>query len=66
MPDVAVIMAAHNEEKYVERALRSCLAQSAPDDLYQVILVDDGSTDATRKIVESFLSSIPTPETKRG
>jgi glycosyltransferase involved in cell wall biosynthesis len=54
MPDVAVIMAAHNEEKYVERALRSCLAQSAPDDLYQVILVDDGSTDATRKIVESF------------
>ena len=26
--DVAVVMAAHNEEPYIERALRSCLAQS--------------------------------------
>jgi glycosyltransferase involved in cell wall biosynthesis len=54
MADVAVIMAAHNEEKYIERALRSCLAQSAPHDLYEVVVVDDGSTDATRRIAESL------------
>jgi len=54
MADVAVIMAAHNEEKYIERALRSCLAQSTPHDLYEVVVVDDGSTDATRRIAESF------------
>jgi len=54
MADVAVIMAAHNEEKYIERALRSCLAQSAPPELYEVIVVDDGSTDATRRIADSF------------
>jgi glycosyltransferase involved in cell wall biosynthesis len=54
MSDVAVIMAAHNEERYIERALRSCLSQSAPADLYEVIVVDDGSSDATRRIVDDY------------
>lgn len=54
MADVAVVMAAHNEERYIERALRSCLNQSAPRDLYEVVVVDDGSTDATRRIAEGF------------
>jgi len=51
---VAIVMAAHNEEKYVERALRSCLSQSAASDSYEIVLVDDGSTDATRRIAEAF------------
>ncbi len=54
MPDIAVVMAAHNEERYIERALRSCLNQSAPRDAYDVIVVDDGSTDATARIAASF------------
>jgi glycosyltransferase involved in cell wall biosynthesis len=52
--DVSVIMAAHNEERYIERALRSCLYQSAPRDLYDVVVVDDGSTDATHRIAQGF------------
>ena len=52
--DVAVVMAAHNEERYIERALRSCLHQSAPGDLYEIVVIDDGSTDATRRIAETF------------
>jgi glucosyl-3-phosphoglycerate synthase len=43
-------MAAHNEERYIERALRSCLHQSAPRDLYEVVVIDDGSTDETAAI----------------
>ena len=54
MPDVAVIMAAHNEEKFIERALRSCLRQSAPPDSFEVVVVDDGSSDATARIAQSF------------
>jgi glycosyltransferase involved in cell wall biosynthesis len=54
MADVAVIMAARNEERYIERALRSCLNQSAPRDLYEIFVIDDGSTDATHRIAESF------------
>jgi glycosyltransferase involved in cell wall biosynthesis len=52
--DVAVIMAAHDEERYIERALRSVLNQSAPRDWYEVYVVDDGSTDATRRIAADF------------
>lgn len=47
-------MAARDEERYIERALRSCLHQSAPRDLYEIIVIDDGSTDATRRIAEGF------------
>ncbi len=54
MADVAVIMAAHNEERYIERALRSVLNQSIPRDAYEVYVIDDGSTDSTRRIAETF------------
>ena len=54
MADVAIVMAAHNEEKYIERALRSCVHQSAPRDSFELIVVDDGSTDATARIAASF------------
>lgn len=54
MADVTIIMAAYNEEKYVERALRSCLNQSVDDGYCDVILVDDGSIDATARIARGF------------
>jgi glycosyltransferase involved in cell wall biosynthesis len=54
MADVAVVMAARNEERYIERALRSCLHQSAPPALYEVFVIDDGSSDATSRIAETF------------
>jgi glycosyltransferase involved in cell wall biosynthesis len=54
MADVAVVMAARNEERYIERALRSCLNQSAPPDLYEIFVIDDGSSDATSRIAETF------------
>ncbi len=54
MADVTVVMAAHNEQKYIERAMRSCLNQSAPRSLFEVVVVDDGSTDATARIARSF------------
>lgn len=55
--DVAVVMTAHNEELFVERALRSVLAQSSVD-LLEVVFVDDGSTDATFRIASRFTDRI--------
>jgi poly(ribitol-phosphate) beta-N-acetylglucosaminyltransferase len=44
---VSVVVAAYNPGEYVEPLLASLVNQSMPADQYEVILVDDGSTDGT-------------------
>jgi glycosyltransferase involved in cell wall biosynthesis len=51
-PKISVIMSVYNGEKYIARALLSILAQSFSD--FEVILIDDGSTDSTAEIVGRF------------
>ena len=51
-PVISLIMSVYNGEKYIARALMSLLAQTF--DNFEVILVDDGSTDATANIVRSI------------
>ena len=46
---ITIIIAAHNMEKYIEEALDSILAQTYKN--YELILVDDGSTDETFNIM---------------
>lgn len=54
-PLVSIVMPAYNAEKYVEDALRSVLAQTYRR--WELIVVDDGSTDKTASIVRSFADS---------
>lgn len=49
-PAVSVVVPVHNEERYVESSLRSVLAQTFSD--LEIVVVDDGSTDATASIVQ--------------
>ena len=49
---VSVIMPAYNSEVYIRESIDSVLAQSFTD--FELIVVDDGSTDATASIVESY------------
>ena len=55
---VSVIVAAHNEERFIGRCLRSLLSQRFPIDSYDIIVVDDGSTDKTPKILETFSNDV--------
>ncbi|MDQ2931687.1 MAG: glycosyltransferase family 2 protein [Gemmatimonadota bacterium] len=48
IPVVSVIVPAHNAERYLDDALRSLRAQTLAD--IEIIVVDDGSSDATRAI----------------
>ncbi|MCP3926355.1 MAG: glycosyltransferase family 2 protein [Desulfobacterales bacterium] len=47
-----IISPVRNEEKYIEATIQSVLNQTILPDLY--IIVDDGSTDRTREIVEKY------------
>ena len=51
---VSVIVATYNCERYVSRAIRSLIDQSFTKNDYEIIVVDDGSTDNTEQILKSF------------
>lgn len=51
-PDVSVVVAAKNEELHVQEAVASILAQR--DVSFELVFVDDGSTDRTYEIVNEF------------
>ena len=55
LPRVSVIIPAYNEEKSIEKTIKSVLESDYPD--FEVIVVDDGSKDNTYKLAKKFESS---------
>jgi glycosyltransferase involved in cell wall biosynthesis len=53
-PKVSVIVAVYNQERFIGRCLRSLLHQTIPHDTYEIIVVNDGSTDKTSYALELF------------
>tara|TARA_B100001109_G_C18821165_1_gene454595 strand:+ start:622 stop:1299 length:678 start_codon:yes stop_codon:yes gene_type:complete len=53
---VSVIISAFNEEKYIGRCLRSLINQSMNHDEYEIIVINDGSTDKTAYALDNFKS----------
>jgi glycosyltransferase involved in cell wall biosynthesis len=51
-PLITVTICCFNGERYLEKTLRSVLTQDYPN--LEVVIVDDGSTDGTAKIIERF------------
>jgi glycosyltransferase involved in cell wall biosynthesis len=58
MLDISVVVTNYNNEKYIGRAIRSCLNQSVRRDAFEIIVVDDASTDNSRTVIDSFGSKI--------
>ncbi len=52
LPIVSVIMPAYNAEKYIEESINSVLEQTFTN--WELIIVDDGSRDATGSIVKEY------------
>ena len=55
---ISLIVAVHNEERYIGRCLRSIIRQELDHNLFEIIVVDDGSTDKTNYALELFGSDI--------
>ena len=51
---ISVIIPARNEEKNIKSCLESIAQQKYPKELYEIIVADDFSTDATATIVKNF------------
>lgn len=54
VPMLTYIVPVYNTEPYVLRCLRSILDQGLNADQYEVLVVDDGSTDGSRNLIEAF------------
>lgn len=57
MARVDIIIPTYNREKYLREAINSVLNQTYQD--YKIIVIDDGSTDNTREIMEKYVTNYP-------
>lgn len=51
---ISVIVPARNEEANITACINAILAQDYPENIFEVIIVDDHSTDSTADIIKSF------------
>lgn len=57
MPKVTVLISAYNEETAIERKIQNALALNYPKDCLEIVVVSDGSTDSTCKIVSQYAAA---------
>lgn len=58
---VTVAVSTHNRQDTIGDCLASLVAQNLPEDAFEVVVVDDGSTDRTVEIVGGFVGDGPPP-----
>lgn len=56
--DTSIIITNFNRKDYLGRAIRSCLKQTLPKERYEIIVVDDCSTDESRDVIVGFKDKI--------
>ena len=54
---ISVVIPLYNKQESIVSTLQSVLAQTYTD--YEVVIVDDGSTDNSAQVVEDFINSLP-------
>ena len=57
-PTVTFLTPAYNEERFIEGTIRAFLCTSYPNMLKDMIIVNDGSTDSTRRIASRYATHV--------
>ena len=64
-PKISVIIPVYNHDKFIGRALRSIIDQSLKINEYEIIVVNDASSDNSKKIITKFNERIVYVENKK-
>jgi glycosyltransferase involved in cell wall biosynthesis/SAM-dependent methyltransferase len=59
-PELSVILCTYNRRAILERSLASFARQDAPHGSFELVVVNDGSTDGTREALDAIALPIPT------
>ena len=51
---VSIVITNYNYSRYLNRSIRSAFIQNYPTEKYEIIVVDDSSSDWSREIIESY------------
>jgi glycosyltransferase involved in cell wall biosynthesis len=63
---LTVLIDTYNQERYIEQAVVSVIEQDFPAADFEILVVDDGSTDRTPEIVRKFASRVRLLRKKNG
>lgn len=58
LPHISILIPVHNGEKYIGRCIRSALSQTIDDSDYEIIVVNDASTDNTLSALRGYEDNI--------
>lgn len=56
---VSVIISSYNLKRFLQRSIESCLQQDYPKEAFEVIVVDDCSTDGSYELAKAMADSTP-------
>jgi cellulose synthase/poly-beta-1,6-N-acetylglucosamine synthase-like glycosyltransferase len=56
-PFISVVVAARDEEKNISDCIQSLLKQDYPVDKFEILIIDDFSTDKTAELIKKFDTS---------
>ena len=54
-PIISIYITSFNYEEYLERSIQSALKQNFDPKKYEILVIDDCSTDNSRKIISKYL-----------
>lgn len=66
LPFVSVIMAVYNDPERVQLCIAALLRQTYPRECYEILVVDNGSTDTTREAVAQYDVTLLVEAAKQG
>lgn len=56
---ISLVICTYNRDKYLPEALESIRFQAAPKNLFEIIIIDNNSTDKTASIAQNFIKNNP-------